>query len=79
MECLAIVWAIDHFYPYVRYNYFHLITDNSALTWLQSFELKGRRGRWIVKLQQYDFTVIHHSGKKNSNADALSRAKITSQ
>jgi len=45
LECLAIVWAIDHFYPYVGYNHFHLITDNSALTWLQSSELKGRRGR----------------------------------
>ena len=34
LECLAIVWAIDHFYPYVGYNHFHLITDNSEFTWL---------------------------------------------
>src|SRR3954447_1601739 len=34
---------------------------------------KGRRARWIMKLQQYNFTIKHHPEKVNSNADALSR------
>jgi hypothetical protein len=34
---------------------------------------KGRRARWVMELQQYDFEVVHRSGKENKNADALSR------
>jgi hypothetical protein len=33
----------------------------------------GRRARWIMELQQYDFTIKHRPGKQNANADALSR------
>jgi hypothetical protein len=27
-------------------------------------------------LQQFDFEIIHHSGKENKNADALSKVTI---
>src|SRR5688572_29520037 len=33
----------------------------------------GRRARWIMELQQYDFIIKHCPGKQNANADALSR------
>ena len=33
----------------------------------------NRLGRWALKLQEYQYTVIHKEGKKNQNADALSR------
>ena len=36
----------------------------------------GRRARWVMELQQYDFEVVHRSGKENKNADALSRLKF---
>ena len=75
LECLAVIWAIEHFYPYVGISKFYLLTDNSAMTWLHTSELKGRRGRWISKLQPYNFEIKHRSGKKNSNADALSRIR----
>ena len=29
--------------------------------------------RWLQKLQEYDFNIVHHPGKPHSNADALSR------
>ena len=29
--------------------------------------------RWSLSLQPYDFTVVHHLGKDNHNADVLSR------
>ena len=34
---------------------------------------KGRKARWIMELQQYNFKVIHRAGKANANADALFR------
>src|ERR1700722_12018505 len=37
---------------------------------------KGRRARWVMELQKYDFEVMHRSGKENKNADALSRLKF---
>jgi len=53
---------------------FTIVTDHSALKWLQTSKLpKGRRARWVMELQQYDFIIKHRSGKVNANADALSR------
>jgi len=36
----------------------------------------GRIGRWIMELQQYQFSVEHRSGTSHSNADSLSRPPI---
>jgi hypothetical protein len=73
LECLAVIWAIEHFYSYVGFKHFVLITDHSALKWLYSSVPKGRLARWILRLQPYDFEVQHKPGKENTNADALSR------
>jgi hypothetical protein len=29
--------------------------------------------RWVLKLSEYDFQIIHKPGKKHVNADVLSR------
>ena len=74
LKCLAIIWSIWHFYKYLINRLFKIFTDHSALKSLQKItELIGRRARWIMKLQQYNFVIEHRSGKKNQNADALSR------
>ncbi len=31
LECLVVYWAVEHFYPYIGYNKFYLVTDNAAL------------------------------------------------
>ena len=33
----------------------------------------SRLGRWALKLQEYQYNVIHKDGKNNKHADALSR------
>jgi hypothetical protein len=73
LECLAVIWAIEHFYSYLGLQHFVLITDHSALKWLYSSIPKGRLARWILRLQPYDFEIQHKPGKENTNADALSR------
>ena len=73
-ECLAIVWAIEHFHHYLELQPFEVVTDHSALKWLKTSKIpKGRRARWMMKLQLYNFTIRHRPGKINTNADALSR------
>jgi hypothetical protein len=74
LECLAVVWAIAHFYSYVHRKCFTLITDHSALCHLfNTATPTGRLARWVMKLQAYDFKIIHRAGKKHSNVDSLSR------
>ncbi len=38
---------------------------------------KGRRARWIMDLENYDFIIKYRAGKNNANADALSRLTQT--
>ena len=72
-EALAVVFAVNHFRTYLLGKKFSLITDHSALRWLHSIEAKGRLGRWVMDLQEYEFTVHHRPGSDNGNADALFR------
>ena len=72
-ECLAIVWCIEKFKIYLV-NHFNIRTDHSALTWLINQKMPGGRlTRWIMRLQEFKFTIEHISGKRNVIADALSR------
>ena len=36
-----------------------------------------RIGNWILKLQEYDFSIKHRAGVRHRNADALSRLPIS--
>ena len=73
-ELLAVVFFVNKFRPYLLGKHFKLRTDHGALTWLMSFkEPEGHMARWLEKLQEYDFEIKHRSGRKYTNADALSR------
>lgn len=50
------------------------MTDHACLQFLDSVKDNGgKRTRWTLLLQEYDFEVIHRPGKENGNADGLSR------
>jgi len=76
-ELLAVVTFTQHFRPYLLGRQFMLRTDHGSLTWLQSFKEPGQLARWLEKLQEYQFTIVHRQGKKHANADALSRLPCT--
>src|SRR5436189_605734 len=73
-KCLAVIWAIKHFEQYLGLLPFKVITDHSALKFLQTADVPtGKRARWMMYLQQFQFEIVHRLGKENTNADALSR------
>ena len=73
-EALAAVGAIKDFYPYLYGFPFKLITDHNPLTSLKGIkDTGGRLARWLLFLQQFDFTVEYKKGSRHINADTLSR------
>merc|ERR1711867_322140 len=75
-ELSAIIYGLRKFEHILRYKKFIIHTDSSALTYLQTMnKLTGIYFRWLSELQSFEFQIKHRPGKKNSNADALSRSK----
>ncbi|KAG1032135.1 hypothetical protein G6F25_011541 [Rhizopus arrhizus] len=74
-ECLAIVWALKQFHPYLYGSKFTIYTDHAALKSILSTKLpRGRLARWIMALQEYQpYDIVHKKGILNTDADALSR------
>ena len=82
-ELLAVVKACTKFRVYLG-KPFELITDHHALRWLQTLsaeDARGRRGRWIDFLQQFEIKTVHKKGKSPmmSMADYLSRVTTAPQ
>lgn len=73
-ECLAVIWSIEKLRPYIEGGRFTVVTDHYSLLWLNNLkDNTGRLGRWCLRLQQYDFEIIHRKGKEHLVPDALSR------
>ena len=77
-ELLAVVLGVKRFRIYLSNGRFSLITDHRALRWLNSLDAgdeRGRRGRWIDFLQQFQINPVHKAGKHPDMtiADYLSR------
>ena len=76
-ECLAVLHAVKQFQHYIYGTHFTVVTDHLSLCWLQQLkEPKERLARWALRLQGYDFTIVHCPGIQHQNADGLSRMPI---
>ena len=77
LECLAIVWAVAKFRPYLMAMPFEVYTDHYALQWLKTMRTgSALLHRWSAALEEYDFTVRHRPGKIQTHVDGLSRLPV---
>jgi hypothetical protein len=73
-ECLAVVFAVKRYRPYLEDKPFLLRTDNKCLLWLNGAkDSNAKLTRWALLLQEFNFRVEHCPGKNNELPDVLSR------
>ena len=76
-EFFGLLLGIRNNSHYLRVKPFIAVTDHRPLlAWRKQDSKKdvtGRRMRWIIELESYDFELIYRQGRKHNDADALSR------
>ena len=75
-ECLALVFALQHFEVYVSSTPVPLevFSDHNPLVFLHKLKNKNQRLlRWSLILSEYDMKIEHIKGRDNLLADCLSR------
>lgn len=76
-ELRSVVWSMRHFRHYLSTASCTIITDHKPLLGLKSMPIEsdrtGRRVRWLIELQGYDYEIKYRQGKSHANADSLSR------
>ena len=76
-EFFAIIWGVRQYNHYLRFSKFFIYTDHrpllSCLNVNTQNDATGKRTRWSLELQSYDFELLYKKGKHNVDADALSR------
>ena len=74
MELAAVVFALKIRHHYLYGERFEVHSDNKSLMYIfTQRDLNMRQRRWMVFLDDYDFTLHYHPGKANVVADALNR------
>ena len=76
-EFFGILTAVRTYSHYLRQGHFYVVTDHRPLLNLRKIDPKtdatGRRVRWSIELNLYDFEIMYKKGKAHSDADAMSR------
>ncbi|CAG5075362.1 Similar to pol: Retrovirus-related Pol polyprotein from transposon 17.6 (Drosophila melanogaster) [Cotesia congregata] len=71
-QCLAVVYAIQQFRPYLQ-KHFTLITSSPCVTWLRdSATVTERQAKWRSQLNRYKFNVVVRHKITEQYAERLS-------
>ena len=75
LECMAVVWSVQRFYPFLYGRHFTLECDHHPLQYLHRIRPVSRRLMgWAMELQSHSFDFHSVKGIDNHGADYLSRA-----
>ena len=76
-EYFSLIYGIRKFRHYLTYREFKVYTDSkpliSAININCNNDATGKRVRWSLELQTYNFKIFYKKGAKHSDADAMSR------
>ena len=73
-ECLATVFSVKKFRHYLICNPVVFFVDHMAIKYLVNKpELSGRLARWVLLLEEFNYTVEYKHGRMHLQADHLSR------
>ena len=74
MELAVVVFALKIWRHYLYGEEFEVYSDHKSMKYIfTQWDLNMRQRRWMVLLEDYDFTLHYHPGKANVVADALSQ------
>ena len=77
LELLAMTWAITKkFKDYMYGTKFTVLTDNNPLAHVMDAKKTVAEMGWLADLADFNFEIKYRSGKRNVNADVLSRHSI---
>ena len=77
LEALGVIWAVKHFRHYLYGHRCTIVTDHQALkSILNTPQPSGKLAQWGLILQELNVEIVYRAGKKNANADALSRNPV---
>jgi RNase H-like domain found in reverse transcriptase/Integrase core domain/Integrase zinc binding domain len=77
-ECLAMVFSAKKFRHYLLMNPVVFFVDHLALRYMVNKpDLSGRVARWVLLLEELDYTVEYKPGRLHRQADHLSRLSET--
>ena len=63
-ECLAMVFSVKKFCHYLMYNPVDFFVDHMAIRYLvNKAELTGKIARWVLLLEEFDYTVEFKPGR----------------
>ena len=66
------MFALKQFRHYLLGHAFKLITDHAPFL----PKMEGLLVRWVLGMQEFDFTITYRKGTEHGNADALYRQCI---
>lgn len=76
-EMLAVVKGVEHFRTYLYGKRFLIRTDHQALALINKGKPTTQRVcKWLLEMNDYDFTIEYVPATKIRHADALSRIRL---
>jgi hypothetical protein len=70
-EMLSLMFCLSAFRPFIASKRFTIRTDSISLTYLKNPKdpLKSRVARWALKLNEFDYVIMHLVGRLNKMAN----------